>query len=187
MGVVLSRRLVELFRWVDPGPDSSHLVSDASGWWRDPEVLAGIGPALAGLFPAARPTVVVAPEVTGLLLGPLVAVAAGAGFLPAYKEGGQRRRVGPMRWTETTPDYRGRRLRLGVDGHRLGPGDRVLLVDDWVATGAQLDALVRLVQASGAELVGTAALVATCPPYVAERLRLRALLTGDDLERATPG
>ncbi|WP_197698346.1 phosphoribosyltransferase [Micromonospora viridifaciens] len=182
MGDVLSRRLVELFHWVDPGPDSSHLVSDTSGWWRDPAVLAGIGPALAGLFPDARPTVVVAPEVTGLLLGPLVAVAAGAGFLPAYKMGGQRRRAGPMRWAETPPDYRGRRLRMGVDAHRLGPADRVLLVDDWVATGAQLDALDQVVRGSGAELVGAAAVVATCPPYVAERLRLRSLLTGDDLD-----
>ncbi|SBT53567.1 adenine phosphoribosyltransferase [Micromonospora narathiwatensis] len=183
---MLSRRLVELFRWIDPGPDSGHLVSDTSGWWRDPEVLAGIGPALTGLFPAARPTVVVAPEVTGLLLGPLVAMAAGAGFLPAYKDGG-RRRVGAMRWAETPPDYRGRRLRMGVDGSLIGPGDRVLLVDDWVATGAQLDALDRVVRDSGAEPVGTAAVVATCPPYVAERLRLRALLTGDDLDGAASG
>ncbi|MFG2056447.1 phosphoribosyltransferase [Micromonospora sp. NPDC048930] len=179
MGVVLNRRLVELFRWVDPGPDSSHLVSDTSGWWRDPEVLAGLGPALAGLFPAARPTVVIAPEVTGLLLGPLVAVAAGAGFLPAYKGGGERRRVGAMSWAETSPDHRGARLRLGVDAGRLGPADRVLLVDDWVDSGAQVDALHRLVAATGAEVVGAAAVVTTCPPAVAERLGLRALLAGD--------
>ncbi len=178
---MLSRRLIELFRWVDPGPDSSHLVSDTSGWWRDPEVLAGLGPALADLFPEARPTVVIAPEATGLLLGPLVAVAAGTGFLPAYKDGGDRRRVGAMNWAETPPDHRGRRQRLGLDVGRLGPADRVLLVDDWVDSGAQLDALHRLVSATGAEVVGAAAVVTTCPPAVAERLRLRALLTGDQL------
>ncbi|MEU1966172.1 phosphoribosyltransferase family protein [Micromonospora sediminicola] len=180
-GAVLSRRLVELFRWIDPGPDSTHLVSDLSGWWRDPAVLAEVGPALAALFPDARPTVVVAPEVTGLLLGPLVAVAAGAGFVPAYKDGGERHRVGAMRWAETPPDHRGRRLRVGVDDRRLEPGDRVLLVDDWVDTGAQLDALHRVVRDAGAVVVGTAALVATCPPEVAARLRLRALLGGDRL------
>ncbi|MFI2708760.1 phosphoribosyltransferase family protein [Micromonospora sp. NPDC018662] len=181
MGDVLNRRLIELFRWADPGPASSHLVSDLTGWWREPDVLAQVGPALAGLFPDARPTVVLAPEVTGLLLGPLVAVAAGAGFLPAYKDGGRRRRIGPTRWAETPPDHRGQRLRIGVDGRRLGPGDRVLLVDDWVDTGAQLDALCRLVRDADAEPVGAAALVATCPAAVAERLRVRALLTGDDL------
>ncbi|WFE33015.1 phosphoribosyltransferase [Micromonospora sp. WMMD975] len=181
MGDVLTHRLVESFRWADPGPESSHLVSDLSGWWRDPDVLAEVGPALAGLFPDARPTVVIAPEVTGLLLGPLVAVAAGAGFLPAYKDGGERRRIGPMRWAETPPDHRGQRLRIGVDRRRLAPGDRVLLADDWVDTGAQLDALRRVVRDSGAHLVGAATLVATCPPAVVERLRLRALLAGDQL------
>ncbi|KKJ99600.1 phosphoribosyltransferase [Micromonospora sp. HK10] len=181
MDDVLRRRLIELFRWVDPGPDSSHLVSDISAWWRDPTVLAGLGPALAGLCPAARPTVVIAPEVTGLLLGPLVAVATGAGFLPAYKDGGERRRLGATRWAETPPDHRGRRLRLGVDGDRLSPDDRVLLVDDWVDSGAQIEALGRLVAATGARVVGAAALVATCPPEVAARLGLRALLTGDSL------
>ncbi|NED51263.1 phosphoribosyltransferase [Micromonospora aurantiaca] len=178
---MLSRRLIELFGWIDPGPGSTHLVSDISGWWRDPDVLAQVGPALAGLFPEDRPTVVIAPEVTGLLLGPLVAVAAGAGFLPAYKDCGERRRVGPTRWAQTPPDYRGRQLRVGVDGRRLNPGDRVLLVDDWVDTGAQLDALGRVVRDAGAHLIGAAALVATCPPEVAERLGLRALVTGDEL------
>ncbi|MGW5670349.1 phosphoribosyltransferase [Micromonospora sp. NPDC003776] len=178
---MLSRRLVELFRWVDPGPDSSHLVSDTAGWWRDPTVLAGLGPALAGLFPAARPTVVIAPEAAGLLLGPLVAVAAGAGFLPAYKDGGGRRRVGALRWAETSPDHRGHRQRLGLDTTRLDPTDRVLLVDDWVDSGAQLDALHRVVTETGAAVVGAAAVVTTCPPAVADRLGLRALLTGDRL------
>ncbi|SBT50050.1 adenine phosphoribosyltransferase [Micromonospora auratinigra] len=178
---MLSRRLVELFRWVDPGPDSSHLVSDTSGWWRDPTVLAALGPALAGLFPAARPTVVIAPEVTGLLLGPLVAAATGAGFLPAYKDGGERRRWGTGRWAQTPPDHRGGRLRIGVDGRHLHPGDRVLLVDDWVDSGAQFHALHELVTAAGAAVVGAAAVVSNCPAEVAARLRVRALLDGDAL------
>ncbi|MGC4894392.1 phosphoribosyltransferase family protein [Micromonospora sp. DT31] len=178
---MLNRRLIELFRWVDPGPASTHLISDTSAWWGDPDVLTQVGPALAGLFPDARPTLVIAPEATGLMLGPLVAVAAGVGFLPAYKDGGERRRVAPMRWAQTPTDYRGRRLRIGVDGRRLHTGDRVLLVDDWVDTGAQLDALCRVLRDVGAELVGTAALVATCTPDVGERLRLRALLTDEHL------
>ncbi|MEV0004239.1 phosphoribosyltransferase [Micromonospora sp. NPDC050980] len=181
---MLNRRLIELFQWADPGPGSSHLVSDLTGWWREADTLAAVGPALAGLHPDARPTVVIAPEVTGLLLGPLVAVAAGAGFLPAYRADGERRRIGPTRWAETAPDHRGQRLRIAVDGRRLGPDDRVLLVDDWVDTGAQLDALHRLVTDAAAEPVGAVALVSTCPPVVAERLRLRALLTGDQLPDA---
>ncbi|SDY21722.1 adenine phosphoribosyltransferase [Micromonospora pattaloongensis] len=177
----LTRRLTETFRWTDPGPQSTHLVSDVSGWWREPLVLAGLGPALAALHAPARPTVVIAPEVTGLLLGPLVATALGAGFLPAYKDTGARRIAEPTTWERTGGDYRGRRLALGVRDRHLNPGDRVLVVDDWVATGAQLRALHRLAAARGAEVIGTAAIVADCAPALSAELRLRSLLRGSDL------
>ncbi|MGI5212486.1 phosphoribosyltransferase family protein [Plantactinospora sp. CA-290183] len=182
MRTELSRRLVEVFRWTDPGQGSTHLVSDVSGWWRDPDLLAGIGPALADLFRTERPTVVVAPEVTGLLLGPLVATALGVGFVPAYKESGDRRIVEPTTWARTAPDYRGRSLSLGVRDRHLGPGDRALVVDDWAATGAQLRALYEVVAARGGRALGAAVLVADCPPEVAAELRLRALLTADELD-----
>lgn len=176
--------MIAVFRWTDPGPQSSHLVSDVSGWWRDPMILTAIGPALARLVddhPDGPPTVVIAPEATGLLLGPLVATALGAGFLPAYKDGGERRIAEPTTWARTATDYRGRQLALGVRDRHLNPGDRVVIVDDWVATAAQLRALRELVAARGATVVGTVAIVADCPPQVAAELGLRALLTGDDL------
>src|SRR5688500_9013009 len=112
--VRLKARMIDAFRWVDPGPDSGHLVSDAAGWWRDPIVLGRLGPALAGLFPDGRPTVVVAPEVTGFLLGPLVAAALGVGFVGAYKSGGDRLIPAEVVWGRSAPDYRGRVVTLGV-------------------------------------------------------------------------
>lgn len=177
----LRTRLIETFRWIDPGPQSTHLVSDVSGWWRDPLILAGLGPALASLYASERPTVVVAPEVTGLLLGPLVATALGAGFLPAYKETGDRRIAEATTWARTDADYRGRSLAIGVRDRHLNPGDRVLMVDDWVATGAQLRALHDVAAARGAQVVGTAAIVADCPPSLSAQLGLRSLLRGVDL------
>lgn len=177
----LRKHLIESFRWIDPGPDSTHLVSDASGWWRDPEILARLGPALAGLFRADRPTVVVAPEVTGFLLGPLTAVALGTGFVPALKEGADREIAEPMTWARTTVDYRGRTLGLGVRTRHIGPADRVLIVDDWVSTGAQVRALYEVVRARGATPVGCAAIIAECPPDVLADLRVRALLDSDSI------
>ncbi|MEO3748828.1 phosphoribosyltransferase [Plantactinospora sp. B5E13] len=178
----LRERLIGTFRWTDPGPASTHLVSDISGWWRDPVILGALGPALAEPFRADAPTVVIAPEVTGLLLGPLVATALGVGFLPAYKHTGQRRIAEPTTWAWTGSDYRGRRLALGVRERHLGPGDRALVVDDWVASGAQLRALHDLVAARGGTVVGTSAIVADCPPEVTTRLRLVSLLGPTDLE-----
>ncbi|MEH0938447.1 phosphoribosyltransferase [Micromonospora psammae] len=177
----LCERLVELFRWVDPGPGSSHLVSDVSGWWRDPETLAALGPALVAPFRDARPTVVVSPAVTGLILGPLAATTLGVGFVPAHKPSDGRLPVGPLTWARSAPDFRGRQVDLAVVDRRLEPGDRVLVVDDWVATGAQLGAIREICAARGASFLGVAAIVVDCPPDVARDLGVHGLLDADRL------
>ncbi|MEU8295940.1 phosphoribosyltransferase family protein [Micromonospora sp. NPDC048909] len=181
MPAELTERLAQLIRWIDPGPGASHLVSDVSGWWRDPTVLAALGPALVAPFRAARPTVVVSPAVTGLLVGPLAATALGVGFVAAHKPGDGRLPAGPLTWAQSPPDFRGRRVDLAIRDRHLAPGDRVLVVDDWVATGAQVRALYEICAARGAEPVGTAAVAVDCPPEVAAELRVRALVTATDL------
>lgn len=181
MTAALRTRLVELFTWVDPGPGSSHLVSDTSGWWRDPEVLTGLGPALVAPFRATRPTVVVAPAVTGLMLGPLAATALGVGFVPAHKPGDGRLPAGPLTWAQSPPDFRARQVDLAVRADRLGAGDRVLMVDDWVATGAQVRAVRDLCAARGAHWLGVAAVVVDLSAPIAAALGAHGLLTSDDL------
>jgi adenine phosphoribosyltransferase len=172
------------FRWTDPEPAGSYLVSDRSGWWRTPEVLSGLGSALGELFADDRPTVVVSPEVTGFLVGPLVAQALRIGFVEAYKlgiAGGRRPIAEPMTWADVPADHRGDRQRLGVRSRHIGPGDRVLVVDDWAVTGVQARALYAVVAELGASPIGTAVIVSECAPPVAAELRIRGLLTGADL------
>lgn len=174
----LRNRLRAGFRWTDVG---EYLVSDRSGWWRDPFVLREIGPGLRDLFPGAHPTVIVSPEVTGFLVGPLAAAACNAGFVEALRAGVRRPIAEPMTWSEVPADHRGDRQQLGVRSALIGPGDRVLLVDDWAATGSQARALGALVRKLGAELIGTAVIVDECAPDVSAALGIRGLLTGDDL------
>ena len=45
----------------------------------------------------------------------------------------------------------------------LGPGDKVLLIDDFLANGAALEGLAKLVKDSGAELVGAASSLRSLP------------------------
>jgi adenine phosphoribosyltransferase len=182
----LATRLVDAFRWVDVGPDSTHVVSDISGWWREPSVLTAIGPALAGLFRDDRPTVVISPEKVGFIVGPLVASALGVGFVEAYKSTRTRQIADRLVWRSTGPDYRGRELSLGIRARHVGAADRVLLVDDWADTGAQLFALRQLVLDVGASYVGAAVVVSGCPGPVCQKLRLRSLLRGTDLDARLP-
>ncbi|GAA0427341.1 adenine phosphoribosyltransferase [Actinoplanes capillaceus] len=167
------------FRWTDLGPGTDYMVSDRSGWWRDPRILNGLGPALAGLFPAERPTVVVSPEVTGFMVGPLVARALGVGFVEAYRAGARRAIAEPMIWADVPADHRGETQRLGIRRNLVGDSDRALVVDDWAATGAQARGLRDLL---GATYVGTAVIVDECPPEISAELAIRSLLTGTDLD-----
>jgi adenine phosphoribosyltransferase len=171
----LRDRLRAAFRWTDPG--EGYLVSDRSGWWRDPAILSGLGDALAELFRAERPTVVISPEVTGFLVGPLTARSLGAGFVEAYRAGARRPIAEAMDWTEVV-DHRGEVQLLGVRRELLRPDDRVLVVDDWAATGAQAGALRSL---AGDRYVGTAVIVDDCSPVVSASLGVRGLLRGSDL------
>ena len=166
------------FGWTDPGSDSGYLVSNRSGWWRDPRILAGLGEALGDLFRDAAPTVVVSPEVTGFLVGPLVARAIGAGFVEAYRAGARRPIAESMIWATVPSDHRGDQQQLGVRDGLVLPTDRVLIVDDWAATGAQARALRSLFPGT---YIGTAVIVDECPPAVSAELGIRGLLTGQDL------
>ncbi|MDG4807027.1 phosphoribosyltransferase family protein [Micromonospora sp. WMMD1120] len=181
MSAELSRRLTALFQWVDPGPGASHLVSDISGWWRDAAVLAELGPALVAPYRTARPTVVIAPAVTGLLLGPLAATALGVGFVAAHKPGDGRLPTGPLTWAQSPPDYRGRQVDLAVRDRHVGPGDRVLVVDDWVRTGAQLRAIYDICARRGAEVLGSAVVAVDCPAETVAALRITGLVNAADL------
>jgi len=104
---------------------------------------------MARPFESARITRVVAIESRGFLLGAPVALALGAGLVPIRKPGklpGVRSRV----------DYD---LEYGTDAlemHRdaLRPSDRVLVVDDVLATGGTARAAGLLVRQQGAELAG---------------------------------
>jgi adenine phosphoribosyltransferase len=167
------------FRWTNPGPNSEYLVSDRSGWWREPRILDALGPALADLFRSERPTVVVSPEVTGFMLGPLVARALGAGFVEAYRAGARRPIAEPMVWAEIPADHRGDVQHLGVRERLFTPDDRILVVDDWASTGAQARGLRFL---AGARYLGTAVIVDECPPEVTAELTIRSLLSGADLD-----
>ncbi|WP_033290614.1 phosphoribosyltransferase family protein [Amycolatopsis jejuensis] len=155
---------------------------DPAGWWRAPGLLRDLGPALAGLFDGDEPNVVLGPESRGSLLGPLVAVALGAGFVEVRKN--RHPACDSDRWLQRTspPDYQDRNLTLGFRRRLLSAGDRVLLVDDWIETGGQAFAAQALAADAGATWVGVAVIVDGLRRNEPRRqLRVRSLLHVRDL------
>jgi xanthine phosphoribosyltransferase len=67
--------------------------------------------------------------------------------------------TGPV-FVEVAPSHtKGVDAFLMVAAEFLGPGDRVLVIDDFLASGSTIDALVRLVEHAGATLAGIGAVI----------------------------
>ncbi len=90
-------------------------------------------------------------ESRGFILGAPVAVALGSGFVPLRKAG---RLPADTLGTDYTLEYGTDRLEIHADA--LKPGDRVLIVDDLLATGGTAAAAVRLVRMAGATVAACA-------------------------------
>ena len=183
----LRAALLEGFRWrSDPPqwPERRTSYADYTRWWRVPSILSGLGPALAGLFPDAAPSIVMGPEARGSLLGPLVATHLGVGFAEVRK--GARRGSDDDQWLTrvTPPDYQDRHVELAVRRGIVAPSDRVLFVDDWAAAGAQAIACQQLAEDAGAQWVGAAVIVDALENASDRRqLNLRGFLHVRELEK----
>jgi xanthine phosphoribosyltransferase len=122
----------------------------------DTHLMMRVGEEIAGRFGEAGITKVLTAEISGI--APALATAHALNVPVVYA-----RKIRPVTMTgpvyvEVAPSHtKGRDVFLMVSADFIGPGERVLIVDDFLASGATIEALVRLVQHAGAELVGIAA------------------------------
>ncbi len=125
----------------------------------DPALMEAAGEAIAAAFAAARPTRVLTAEVSGII--PATMAGKALGNLPVVYA--RKHKPITMRepvYVDTAPSHtKGGEVLLMVSPEFLSAADRVLIVDDFLATGRTIDALGRIVQAAGATLVGIAAVV----------------------------
>lgn len=106
-------------------------------------------------------------EARGFILGGAIALQLGAGFVPIRKRG-------KLPWDTIGSDYE---LEYGsdrVEMHRdaIGTGERVLLVDDLIATGGTAAASIELVEHAGGILIEAAFVIDL--PELGGRRRLEA-------------
>ena len=127
--------------------DITPLMADAEGF-------AAAIKALAEPYRNAGVTKVVGAEARGFMVGAPVAVELDAGFIPARKPGKLPRETASQ---EYDLEYGTAELHIHLDA--IKPGDKVLLVDDLIATGGTMVAQVKLIERLGAELVGIACLM----------------------------
>lgn len=97
---------------------------------------------------------VVGIEARGFILAAPVAYRSGAGFVPVRKKGKL-----PADTFEASYDLEYGSATIEVHADAFDPGDRVLIVDDVLATGGTAQATVELVRRTGARVVAAAFLM----------------------------
>ena len=151
---VLRRLVVDVPDFPEPGvvfKDITPLLADHDGFTAVVEALAA-----AGRDETGAPAVdkVVGMEARGFILAAPVALTLGAGFVPVRKAG---KLPGPTHAVSYSLEYGEASLEVHQDA--LTEGDRVLLVDDVLATGGTAAATHELVQRCGADVTALAVLL----------------------------
>ncbi len=101
-----------------------------------------------------KATVIVGPEARGFIFGCPVAVNLGIGFAPVRKPGKLPRETKTVSY-----DLEYGTNSLSIHQDAIKKGDRVLIVDDLLATGGTVDATIKLVESLGGVIVGLAFLI----------------------------
>jgi adenine phosphoribosyltransferase len=101
-----------------------------------------------------RPQVVAGLDARGFILGSVVAYELGVGFVPIRKKGKL-----PFTTVEETYELEYGSATVEVHTDAVKPGDRVLLIDDLIATGGTMMAGKKLIERLGGEVIEGAAIV----------------------------
>ena len=150
----LERLVVDVPDFPEPGivfKDISLLLADHDGFTAVVEALAVSGRDDSGATVVDK---VVGMEARGFLLGAPVALTLGCGFVPVRKAGKLPRETHAVSYAL---EYGEATLELHRDA--VSPGERVLLVDDVLATGGTVRATAELVERCGGTTVGVAVLL----------------------------
>ena len=124
----------------------------------DPRLMDECGRELASRFREVGATKVLTAEISGI--APAVMTARHLGLPVVYARKSKPITMPDQVFLTLTPSHtKGRTVELIVSPEYLAGGERVLIIDDFLATGATILGLARLAQTAGARIVGIGALI----------------------------
>jgi adenine phosphoribosyltransferase len=135
-------------------PTEGILFKDITTLLKDGPAFRFVVDSLAERYQTERVDVVVGVESRGFILGGALAHQLKAGFVPVRKPG---KLPGKTIKVEYELEYGNDALAVHEDA--IKPGQRVLAVDDLLATGGKMGATLRLIRLLGGQVVGVAFMI----------------------------
>ncbi|HEY2934669.1 MAG TPA: adenine phosphoribosyltransferase [Acidobacteriota bacterium] len=146
--------LKKIIREVPDFPKPGILFYDVTTLLREPAALKEVIDAFVNRFSDQGVDLVLGMESRGFIFAPPVACRLGAGFVPVRKPGKL-----PWKTKTVTYDLEYGKDALEIHEDAVQPGQKVLIVDDVIATGGTAAATVKMAREMGAEVVGAAFLI----------------------------
>ncbi|HYU63724.1 MAG TPA: adenine phosphoribosyltransferase [Verrucomicrobiae bacterium] len=158
--------LKKYVRDVPDYPQKGIIFRDITPLLGDKKVFVEVVELMSRAWTNNPPDLVAAIEARGFIPGAAIAVKLNAGFVPI-------RKTGKLPWMTVMESYD---LEYGTDqlevhSDAVQPGEKVLIVDDVLATGGTASAAVRLMRKLGADVIGVQVLIEL--GYLDGRQRLR--------------
>ncbi|HEY1209618.1 MAG TPA: adenine phosphoribosyltransferase [Terracidiphilus sp.] len=143
--------LKALVRTVPDFPKPGILFYDITTLLKDKTGFAKMIDAMAAHYLERKVDLVLGIEARGFIFGPALAYRLNAGFVPVRKPGKL-----PAETARVTYDLEYGSDALEIHKDAIKPGQRVVLVDDLLATGGTMEATLKLARQLGGEIVGLA-------------------------------
>ncbi|SDN03289.1 adenine phosphoribosyltransferase [Streptomyces wuyuanensis] len=167
--------LLSRIRDVSDYPKPGVMFKDITPLLADPAAFTALTDALADMCARHGATKVVGLEARGFILAAPVAVRAGLGFIPVRKAGKL-----PGATLAQAYELEYGTAEIEIHAEDLDGDDRVMVIDDVLATGGTAEASLELIRRAGAEVAGVAILMEL--GFLGGRARLEPALRGAPLE-----
>ncbi len=129
-------------------PEAGIIFRDVTTILEDPDGLSMAVDGVRQMLKGVEYDSVIGPESRGFIFGVPVAYAEHKGFIPVRKKGKLPREV-------LSADYELEYGKATVEIHKdsIKPGQKVVIIDDLIATGGTIEAIIKLVEELGGEVV----------------------------------
>ena len=148
------KKLEDYVRTIPDFPKEGILFRDITSVLQDKDGLHLAIDAMEKIIKDMEPTVIAGAEARGFLLGMPVAYNLSLPFVPVRKKGKL-----PCETVSESYDLEYGSAEIEIDKTAIKKGDRVVLVDDLIATGGTMKAAIALIERLGGEVAGIAALI----------------------------
>lgn len=129
-------------------PEEGIIFRDITSVIQDPE---GLKKSIDGMIESLKDVdfdIVLGPESRGFIFGMPVAYALNKGFVPVRKKGKL-----PCETIEIEYELEYGTAILEIHKDAIKPGDKVVIIDDLIATGGTIEAIIKMVESLGGEVV----------------------------------